>query len=414
MSQMHNTISSIVIDSGLSKALEQQLQNVQKNFDSVSKDFIGTSEKSKLHNVQKEVDSVRRKELTERFKEERRKLKGFEKSFRELDNVEGKQSQELGEAGRQVLQSSIEFVEDYLLSRKITSNINITRNFQEGLLEWRNKAERMYRLTQLTFPSNRQEFEAAIMWASEQGENIELVTLQTVNSNLPYSSDNIKQLIDCAEKKIRNRLKKEAKEYKVFCSQEQLERYFQGVKIVDSEPDFTIVTVLRKTIADIKLLFPVEILEPSVETQSDGRKSDDALTSHRKEDVKAAITEAFAFANIKDHQPNKAFQINQTYILQVGIRGEYSSNNDKSVQIFNDPIQLQIIVWAEGIEIEPNWITTYWFSCTKENSVAEFQLKPTQTGHTKIRVEFLYQRNWLTKVELDTEVGEAPAFVDLL
>ncbi len=121
-------------------------------------------------------------------------------------------------------------------------------------------------------------------------------------------------------------------------------------------------------------------------------------------------TEAFAITRIKDHESGQPFYVDRTYELQAGIRSEIPEGFfAKPVQLPSqrEPIQLEIVVWAEDMEIEPAWMQSYIFSKTGETSLTKFQIKPTNSGHKQVRVEFLYQRHWLAKIEFEVEVVEA-------
>ncbi|MGK7877024.1 MAG: ATP-binding protein [Xenococcaceae cyanobacterium] len=125
-------------------------------------------------------------------------------------------------------------------------------------------------------------------------------------------------------------------------------------------------------------------------------------------------TKAYAIARIKDHQSGQPFYLGRIYELQAGIRSQIPSGfKGEPVQLPDqqEAIQLEIVVWAEDMEIEPAWMQPYFFSRTEETALAEFQLKPTQSGHKQVRVEFLYQRHWLAKIEFEVEVVEAQELV---
>ena len=69
-------------------------------------------------------------------------------------------------------------------------------------------------------------------------------------------------------------------------------------------------------------------------------------------------------------------------------------------------IQIDIVIWAEDIDIKPHWIQTYTCAPTQmeKPSFARFELTPTQSDdqqaiNQQIRVEFLHQRHWLGTIQ---------------
>jgi hypothetical protein len=112
-----------------------------------------------------------------------------------------------------------------------------------------------------------------------------------------------------------------------------------------------------------------------------------------------------AIAEIKDHAPDQPLQTGQSYFLQTGIKNEGLDENDP------DDIQLDAVVWAEGMEISPKWVQPYILNKNQKLSLIQFQLKPTSLGSKRIRVEFYYERHWLGEVKLEAQVveGKQPA-----
>jgi hypothetical protein len=108
-----------------------------------------------------------------------------------------------------------------------------------------------------------------------------------------------------------------------------------------------------------------------------------------------------AIAEIKDHAPDQPLQKGQSYCLKTGIKNDGLDENDP------DSIQLDAVVWAEGMEISPKWIQPYFLDKNQKLSLIQFQLKPTSLGSKRIRVEFYYERHWLGEVKLEAQVVEA-------
>lgn len=124
--------------------------------------------------------------------------------------------------------------------------------------------------------------------------------------------------------------------------------------------------------------------------------------------------EEYAIARIKDHQSGQPFYLGQIYELQAGIRSSIPAGF-KGVPVElphqEKPIQLEIVVSAEDIEIEPNWLQPYIINRSEESPFVEFKLKPKTSGYKQICVEFLYQRHWLAKIQFEVEVVEVKELV---
>ncbi|MBW4478665.1 MAG: S8 family serine peptidase [Tolypothrix brevis GSE-NOS-MK-07-07A] len=168
---------------------------------------------------------------------------------------QGKQKDLVREIGT-LLKSDIESVET------LSNTIDFSNNEQiiSELHDLRNKGERIWRLTLLITPADEKEFQAAIMWAAEQGQEIELDKLQKLKGNLPYNSSQIQQLLKYSQKRIEERLWQKEGKYRVLCSKNELER-FENVRIVKSYPAFTIISASMLAINNIKPFFPVERLK---------------------------------------------------------------------------------------------------------------------------------------------------------
>ena len=114
-----------------------------------------------------------------------------------------------------------------------------------------------------------------------------------------------------------------------------------------------------------------------------------------------------AIAEIKDHAPEQPLQMGQSYCLQTGIKNEGLDEEDP------DLAELDVVVWAEGMEILPKWTQTYLLNKNQELSLIQFQLKPTSLGKKKIRVEFYYELHWLGEVKFEIQVVEAKQLVNI-
>ena len=140
---------------------------------------------------------------------------------------------------------------------------------------------------------------------------------------------------------------------------------------------------------------------------SEARKTREVKQTKQEKLENTDVTQAYAIARIRDHKSGQMFYTAQIYQLQAGIRSDLTQGfKGIPIQLLNqeEPVQLEIIVWAEDMEVEPDWMQPYFFSQTEKNPLVEFKLKPTQLGRKEIRVEFLYQRHWLAKIEFEVEV----------
>lgn len=153
------------------------------------------------------------------------------------------------------------------------------------------------------------------------------------------------------------------------------------------------------TIQDVKAKPPYN----DREIQNLFKKAETMLSniSNRSESLEQSPETMIAIAEIKDHAPDQPLQTGQSYFLQTGIKNEGLDENDP------DSIQLDAVVWAEGMEISPKWVQPYILNKNQKLSLIQFQLKPTSLGSKRIRVEFYYECHWLGEVKLEAQVVEA-------
>jgi hypothetical protein len=115
----------------------------------------------------------------------------------------------------------------------------------------------------------------------------------------------------------------------------------------------------------------------------------------------ASVNEAYVVACIKDQQPDDPLHVDEEYVIQAGVQKQVPQGFevDEAIQF-----PFEIVVYAEDMEIEPDWIQPYVFRPSEVAPLREFVVKPTKPGHKQIRVEFLYQRHWLAEVEFEVKV----------
>lgn len=71
----------------------------------------------------------------------------------------------------------------------------------------RERSELLRRRNQLMAPTTLREFEAALMWMTEQGGAEELEVLRALKESPPFRSENVEHLLNEAEQRIINRTK---------------------------------------------------------------------------------------------------------------------------------------------------------------------------------------------------------------
>ena len=115
--------------------------------------------------------------------------------------------------------------------------------------------------------------------------------------------------------------------------------------------------------------------------------------------------EAYAIARIKEDE-TRPFYVNKVFTLQVGMQDKQP--HDSQVVHNHGPrrnsIQFDVVVNAQDMTSEPNWIQSYDFRREEDVQFVEFRLTPTKPGRKLVRIEFLYERHWLTNIELEVDV----------
>jgi hypothetical protein len=169
------------------------------------------------------------------------------------------------------------------------------------------------------------------------------------------------------------------------------------------------------TIQDVKVKPPYN----DQEIQNLFKKAETMLAniSNRSKSLEQSPETMIAIAEIKDYAPDQPLQMGQSYYLQAGIKGKVPENSEEKASSSDGEkqgVQLQIVVWAEDMEIKPDWVQFYEFYEDRETSFIEFELEPNQLGQIgqkNIRVQFYYQRHWLGEVKFETQVIEAKRLV---
>ncbi|MDJ0599128.1 MAG: S8 family serine peptidase [Crocosphaera sp.] len=157
--------------------------------------------------------------------------------------IEKCEKESLKTLNKVVREKSIELDDSKILSRKIRFYI-----------------EQIQRIVTLFAPSDEYDFEKALMWIYEHGGEYELNILQKIKEEPRYESS----LLDVAIKEISARL---YKRYRVFCSENDLEKLPPEVEVIKIYSCFAIIATTEETINQIKESFPVEPLNPSSKNQ---------------------------------------------------------------------------------------------------------------------------------------------------
>lgn len=156
-------------------------------------------------------------------------------------------------------------------------NTDIRPNESDELLNSKNKAEKMWRLTVLLSPSDS-DFEATLRWALAQGEEIELDTidklrtlqkLRTIQTDIDRSgydaplTPTIQNLVVRAKNEIEQRIQAKKVRYKVYYTAgKDLNRFREKIDIIQSYSAYSFVTgATQDTISEIKKCCRVEKIE---------------------------------------------------------------------------------------------------------------------------------------------------------
>jgi len=130
------------------------------------------------------------------------------------------------------------------------------------------------------------------------------------------------------------------------------------------------------------------------------------------DDAEGERVEAFAIAQIKDHEIDAPLVLGQEYTLLTGISKNIPSDfpgEGTPVQLPDvNEIEINVAVRAEGMDILPHWRQQLKFFQGHDSDLLEFILIPQEVGHQQIEIEFYYQQHWLTGIKLEVEVVEEP------
>lgn len=136
---------------------------------------------------------------------------------------------------------------------------------------------------------------------------------------------------------------------------------------------------------------------------------DDVVTAAASSPMSDKSIEQFAVAKIKDHEPGQPFIVGKTHTLITGIVGEELAGFELrkiSLPRSDHELRVDIMVYAEDMDVKPHWLQSYIIDTKTQSPLMEFILQPKNSGHKVLRVDYLFQQNWLTKIEFDVDVVE--------
>jgi DNA gyrase subunit B len=150
-----------------------------------------------------------------------------------------------------------------------------------------------------------------------------------------------------------------------------------------------------------------EIIRKGVaETTTRGKQAKSADFSANK------LTEtAYGIAAIDGYSKGASIYVGQVYVLRTGVAWTLLEEFDTWTSAFKVPLDEEVLnfvitVRAVGITIEPKWYQPFTLHLGQESRLIEFHLTPNNAGSKKIQVEFYYQQNWLSQIEIEVEVTE--------
>jgi hypothetical protein len=89
---------------------------------------------------------------------------------------------------------------------KETKAPNGSATAKDILKQLKEKAEAVERRLELVIPTSLENFKANLWWIIEQGVEEDLDLLRRIKKNLPYDSEDVQQLVEMAEHRIRERV----------------------------------------------------------------------------------------------------------------------------------------------------------------------------------------------------------------
>ena len=260
-------------DISIEERLIQYLKNIKESiFPSQQEEFIETVSRKNIENLEIFDSDMKTKIDKENiFSNKKNQHSRIEKSLNFRKSYIHEKKRQTPEKYKNELDKTIFEANDKLIvtiGKEINRYVNLdNKKKRNKLLELKENNERESRVIQLKNPSNQEDFEASLMWIVEKVENKDINLIKFLRNNLPYSSDKIHRLLERVEEKI-NLLEDTRYKYRVFCSdQEALKQFNSEIITIDSYPEFTIISTSEQIFAQLKDLYPIELLESESVTQ---------------------------------------------------------------------------------------------------------------------------------------------------
>ena len=128
--------------------------------------------------------------------------------------------------------------------------------------------------------------------------------------------------------------------------------------------------------------------------------------------------QAWGIATVEDCERNNTLYINKEYTLSAGIGwGDIPASSDALVAepitlpsiVLVEPLKFDVVVWAEDMDIKPNWIETIEIDRAVPPCLVQFGVVPRSRGKKVIKVDFYYQRYWVQQIQLELNVVKSPS-----
>jgi len=152
--------------------------------------------------------------------------------------------------------------------------------------------------------------------------------------------------------------------------------------------------------------FEHEVMSEKIEKLDNSKNTKSA--AKKDHDLSLKTSSGYAIARIKDHEAEKPFYVNNLYTIEAGIQIQAPTGFKKKRILLPDKkeIEFEITIHAEEMTIESKWSQSFLLRRYESSPPLEFFIKPLSPGNRIIRIEYLYQRHWLTGINLSVEVLE--------
>ena len=141
-----------------------------------------------------------------------------------------------------------------------------------------------------------------------------------------------------------------------------------------------------------------------------------SIRRDKKSLLERGSVQAYAAARMKGLEREQPIEVRRGYVLEVGVFETLPSGFRGALIRLKKlgptrPVTFEISVYAEDMDVEPDWIQEYIYVPDNNTNVITFELTPRLIGQKEIRVEFYHQRHWLGQIRFEVEVVKAPELV---